>query len=393
MKEYTYTNKAYLGIKEGIVPPAPQYLWLNSKDDRLYKFGDNGWEVTNNAPYIVEEFTIEDILTQSTEYMPQLTISRAFLDAAHKGTPIMIKSSNESIGAIPIIVDIINNPNVGTAIRFKVQFENIKYEVSCFSNGVLIGNKDMEVEIHSYNLVDWNTNEDTDPGYIANRTHHLGYKTATSVGQRVSVAGTKGTHYIGNYKLLYDGKFYDLPKTSGSTVNIANYFRVIFNGYSESGKISTYTFTTSQLSQTLPSRTFVICRDTEEDGHKTLDEFYLPDGAKPWKTIAATKHPKEGVYVFKYINDADIANMDNVLRDKVIYQVGSGPISITTNSDISILEFKIMATASNNISINGKCVWENGVLPDTSNAENVIYSFLIVGGKVYASAKVYRTVK
>ena len=53
MKEYTYTNKAYLGIKEGVVPPAPQYLWLNSKDNKLYKFGNNGWVSISGAEFSV----------------------------------------------------------------------------------------------------------------------------------------------------------------------------------------------------------------------------------------------------------------------------------------------------------------------------------------------------
>ena len=59
MKEYTYTNKAYLGIKEGIVPPAPQYLWLNSEDNKLYKFGNTGWEPIRDE--VLKGFTAEQI--------------------------------------------------------------------------------------------------------------------------------------------------------------------------------------------------------------------------------------------------------------------------------------------------------------------------------------------
>lgn len=63
MKNITYNNKNYLGIKEGVVPPAPQYLWINSEDNRLYKFGNSGWEPIRDE--VLKGFTaeqIEDIL-------------------------------------------------------------------------------------------------------------------------------------------------------------------------------------------------------------------------------------------------------------------------------------------------------------------------------------------
>lgn len=390
MKEYTYTNKAYLGIKEGVVPPAPQYLWLNSKDDRLYKFGDNGWEVTNNAPYIVEEFAVRDLASLAFRTPQQLTISRAFLDAMYKGVPTMVKLYLDQSATVPINVITIGNPNESTRFSFRVGALNSVFEVTCFNETIITDNEFLNVIVTYHNPVDWNENDATVPGYIANRTHHLGYRTSpVQVGQRVSLAGTKGTHYIGNYKLLYDGKFYDLPTATQTQVNISDYFKIIYNGYSESGKTSTYTFTSQQTSQTLPSQTYVICRDVESEGHKTLDDFFLPDGAKPWKRVIATT-TESGAFIFDDIKDADIAGGVNVIRNKAIYYANSkGVIIINPLSTTSIFEFKILAGGAQNISINGKYVWENGGKPDTTAANEVIYSFLVLEGKVYASAKVF----
>lgn len=392
MKEYTYTNKAYLGIKEGVVPPAPQYLWLNSKDNKLYKFGDNGWEVIDNAPYVVEEFTVRDLVSLATRQVQQLTISRAFLDAMYKGLPIMVKMYSNQSATVPINVITIDNPNEGTQFDFRVVALNINsvFEVHCFNETIITDKKFLDVRITYHNTVDWNENDATFPGYIANRTHHLGYRTSpVQVGQRVSLAGTKGTHYIGNYKLLYNGKFYDLPTGTQTQVDIANYFKVIFNGYSESGKTSTYTFTTSRLSQTLPSQTFIICRDTEKEGHKTLDEFFLPDGAKPWKQVRATT-TESGAFIFSDISNADIAGGVNVIRNKAIYYANNkGAITINIPYSASVLEFKILAGGAQNISFSGKYTWENGGKPDTTAANEVIYSFLVLEGKAYVSAKVF----
>lgn len=614
MKEYTYTNKAYLGIKEGVVPPAPQYLWLNSKDNKLYKFGDGGWEIINNdnlyvadftiedlenlsatnsslninaraliaalndkkaigvlqkeatgddyssmsiasaykqgrtitltvisgsgtiykvsidcgpakdpevedsetgkihggfiqvipienpsfvpfsmdtlngvvdgdrefpfrketimlpflenkplfitaaeskvfgsgfipvsywitkqggdptavdidivynnglyhihwditdditlflnkdtvsyTPfsdvYIVTEFTVDDIVSQSLATSPKLTISRAFLDAAYRGVPIMVRVDPSEAPHVPITVHRINNPNEGTAIRFKVQQENIEYLVSCIYNRALIGDDDVLVDatITSYNLVDWNTNESHITGYIANRTHHLGNRISFELGSRFSLENTKGTHYIDNYKLLYDGKLYDLPTVSGVKVFISNYFTIIYNGYSESGNTSVYTFTTNPLSMELPSPSFEICRDLEEGGYKALDEFYLPDGAKPWKYIDAIYHPK-GNYMFTDIGGADIADRDNVIRNKIIYGVedNGGGIYIKPSAKASVIEFKIRANGIHSIDIESICVWENGEKPNVSDGDKVIYSFLVLNGMTYASAKVYRALQ
>ena len=603
MKEYTYTNKAYLGIKEGVVPPAPQYLWINSEDDKLYKFGDGGWEIINNdnlyvadftiedldglsetipllytnaralisalaagkaigirqgnnesmsiasaykqgisilltvisgsgtiykvhidssgvidpevadnetgrihwglmqvvpteptftpfnmktvvseveggmsrvlrdkviailetnkplfirddlsgvvpasysitkqdenptavdidivynngsyhihwgitddpalylssdtvsyTPfsdvYIVTEFTVDDIGSQSLATSPKLTISRAFLDAAYKGLPIMVRVVPSEASHVPITVHRINNPNEGTAIRFKVQQENIEYLVSCIYNRALIGDDGVLVDatITSYNLVDWDTNDSLYPGYIANRTHHLGSRESVTIGNRFSLANTKGTHYIDNYKLLYDGKLYDLPTKQGQRVSISSYFTIIFNGYNESGNISTYTFTSNAISssESLPSQTFEIHKDYEGSGHKTLDEFYLPDGAKPWKIIEAIPQVAEGrAYHFNDISIANIASGDNVIRNKVIYEVANaGIISIGTLLSDSILEFKIIVVGSHQFSIDSKqkVLWENGERPDTSSATLIIYSFLVLNGTTFASAKVY----
>lgn len=59
MKNITYNNKNYLGIKEGVVPPAPQYLWINSEDNKLYKFGNTGWEPIRDE--VLKGFTAEQI--------------------------------------------------------------------------------------------------------------------------------------------------------------------------------------------------------------------------------------------------------------------------------------------------------------------------------------------
>lgn len=90
MKEYTYTNKAYLGIKEGIVPPAPQYLWINSEDNKLYKFGDNGWEIINNnindgSRYIIRDFTLDNILSGD-----EIRVTSELADAIKKYRPLAI---------------------------------------------------------------------------------------------------------------------------------------------------------------------------------------------------------------------------------------------------------------------------------------------------------------
>lgn len=246
---------------------------------------------------------------------------------------------------------------------------------------------------------DWNVRDDTSIGYIANRTHHFGWHTASGVGQRVSVVNAKGTHYVDNYKLLYDGKFYDLPPAKvGSEVNISDYFKIIFYGYSESGNTSTYAFTSQAISETLPSPLFYVCGDFEDRGYKALDEFYLPDGAKPWKSVNATFSTlSEGgnFYVFRDLSKADIANNENVLRNKTIYTIdGITPILIDLTDITSILEFKIKAMGPHNIVFEGtNYIWENGEKPSPSDGDEVIYSFLMVEGKIYASAKVYKGVK
>ena len=391
MKEYTYTNKAYLGIKEGIVPPAPQYLWLNSKDDRLYKFGDNGWEVTNNAPYIVEEFSVKDLASLAFRTPQQLTISRAFLDAMYKGVPTMVKLYLDQSATVPINVITIGNPNDSTQFSFRVGALNSVFEVTCFNDTIITDNEFLNVIVTYHNPVDWNENDNTVPGYIANRTHHLGSIIGPiQIGNRLSLASTKGTHYFSDYKVLYGGKFYDLPplKTQ-SAVNIDNYFGLRFVGYSESGNRSIYTFMSEQISQTLPSQTFEIYRTHEGSGHKTLDELYLPDEAKPWKRVIATT-TESGAFIFSDINNADIAGGVNVIRNKAIYYAyGKGAISINSPYKDSVLEFKILARGAQNISFSGNYVWENGGKPDTTAANDVIYSFLVLEGKVYASAKVF----
>lgn len=89
MKEYTYTNKAYLGIKEGIVPPAPQYLWLNSKDDRLYKFGDNGWEPIGDGVYITK-FDWNSLSYTAAQSNGEIILSKEFFEAAKARKTIVI---------------------------------------------------------------------------------------------------------------------------------------------------------------------------------------------------------------------------------------------------------------------------------------------------------------
>ena len=397
MKEYTYTNKSYLGIKEGIVPPAPQYLWLNSKDDKLYKFGNSGWEVTPFSDvYRGNEFTVDDILGQITVPRPKLTISRAFLDAAYNGVLIMVRSDRDSNQWVHITVYRINNPNEETAIRFKVQWENIEYLVSCSYNEVLIGAMAVDAIITSRNLADWNENTPGITGYIANRTHYINHKTKDiSIGDRVTLVRMKGTHYLGNYKVLYGGELYDIPPSmeTGQTIDISGYFSLRFASYTEASSMSSFHLTSSPSTSELPYSTFTICGDFEGSGHKVLDEFYLPDGAKPWKTIDAIAHVKTGYYVFKDISSADIADGENVLRNKTIYEVNGGTIAITPNATNHLDEFKIIVHDRHNITIDGKCVWENGVKPNASDGEETIYSFLIIDGVAYASAKVYRIAK
>jgi hypothetical protein len=392
MKEYTYINKAYLGIKEGVVPPTPQYLWLNSKDDRLYKFGDNGWEVINNAPYIVDEFVVRDIISLTNHSTQQLIISRVFLDAMYKGVPIMVKMYRNQGEIVPINVITIGNPSESTQFCFRVEALNKVLEVNCVNETVITGNELLNVTVTHSNLIDWNENDASTPGYIANRTHHLGNKQGPYyMGQRVSLVGTKGTHYFTNYKVLYDGKFYDLPpmKKSGA-FTIDNYFRLEFMGYSESGNTSTYTYMSEQLSQSLPSQTFVIYRDVEErNEHKTLDDFFLPEEAKPWKYINATRSSPG--FVFCDISDANIGDGDNAIRNKTLYYTSGGTIHINPPTSFNIIEFKIYVGTAHNLIINSKCVWENGTKPQVSPGEEVIYSFLILRGYVYASAKVYRS--
>jgi hypothetical protein len=390
MKEYTYTNKSYLGVKEGIVPPAPQYLWLNSKDNRLYKFGDSGWEVTNNAPYVVEEFTARDLAALAPRTNQVLPISRDFLDAMYKGLPIMVKAYPTYNITVPLSVDTISNPSKGTQFIFRVKFNNIEYKVAA-AGGVITDTKVLNAVITAHNPVDWNENDYTTTGYIANRTHHLGSMIGpTHIGDIVRLAGTKGTHYFSDYKVLYNGKFYDLPpKKPQGVVNIDNYFKLIFTGYSESVNTSTYTFMSERISQTLPSQTFEIYRTNEGSRHKTLDELYLPDEAKPWKKVIATT-TESGAFIFSDIKGADIAGGVNVIRNKAIYYAnGKGAISISAPYKDSVLEFKILAGGAQNISFSGKYVWENGGKPDTTAANDVIYSFLVLEGKVYASAKVF----
>lgn len=363
--------------------------WDITDDPMLYLTQDTVSYTPFSDAYIVSEFTVEDIVDQSTATSQKLTISRAFLDAAYKGALIKVRRVRNDNSHVSITVDRINNPNESTAIRFKVQFENVEYEVECTYDEVLTGGMPVDAIITSYNLVDWNENNISTPGYIANRTHHLGSRESFVIGSRFSLKVIKGTHYIDNYKLLYDGKLYALPTEPGVKVFISNYFTIVFNSYSESGNTSTYTFTSNPLSS-LSSPTFEICRGLEEGGYKTLDEFYLPDGAKPWKTTRATVNTVSGSYIFKGIDSADIANRDNVIRNKVIYDAyGKGSISITPLSTTSILEFKIIAGGAQDINISNKPLWENGGKPETSATHEVIYSFLILEGKVYVSAKVY----
>lgn len=246
MKEYTYTNKAYLGIKEGVVPPAPQYLWLNSKDDKLYKFGNNGWEVTNNAPYIVEDFTVGDIITQSAERSPQLTISRPLLDAMYKGVPIMVKATLGQGATMPIDVTSITDPSQYTSFHFNVKRGSIQYNVSG-RGPVLSGNASMKVTVTTYNSVDWNENGSNTTGYIANRTHYLIAVTTFTPGQRISVAIPLATNDIEDYRIKIGENLYKLPKTI-NTVKIGDdgkNFDIQLIDISQSDNILMYTYNTS----------------------------------------------------------------------------------------------------------------------------------------------------
>ena len=115
MKEYTYTNKSYLGIKEGIVPPAPQYLWLNSKDDKLYKFGDNGWEIINedNNTLYVADFTIQDLNLLSSNPNGTLNVNaKALMQALNNGRAI----------GVPYHEDDGNTPSMSIASAYKDDF-------------------------------------------------------------------------------------------------------------------------------------------------------------------------------------------------------------------------------------------------------------------------------
>jgi hypothetical protein len=343
--------------------------------------------------YIVTEFTTRDIVAQAGNTNPTITVSRAFLDAMYRGIPIMVRTSNHEAATTPITVDTIENPTECSRFQFRIKHFNTEYVVICRELNTITGNKTLSVMVNAYNLADWNEGESSNTGYIANRTHHLGYNTLPiNIGQRVSLAYTKGAHYIDNYRLLYDGKFYDLPTVSSGTVDIANYFRVILNGYSESGNTSTYTFTTSLLSTTPPSKTFEIYCDLEDRGYKALDEFYLPDGAKPWKSVIATS-TEGGAYLFSDINNSAINNGGNLIRNKTIYTIGAGPVEITPYFSTSVIEFKIKASRNHTIGISGKFFWENGAKPDISKADAVIYSFLMLDGIIYASAKVYQYTK
>ena len=346
--------------------------------------------------YIVTEFAVDDVISQPTATKPKLTISRAFLDAAYRGIPIMVKGVNSYLGSIPIKVERIANPDESTSTCFRLQFENIEYEVSCSSSEVLIGAKSVDVEISSYNLIDWNENDVSNPGYIANRTHYIKHKTIdVSIGDSVSLVSIKGTHYLGNYKVLYGGELYDIPPSMATrqTIDISGYFRLQFAGYSESGKMSTFTFLSSILSSEAPYKTFAICGDFEGSGHKVLDEFYLPDGAKPWKLIDPTSHITSGICTFKDVSTANIADGDNVLRDKAIYKVGNNYVSIHLDISTLPLEFKLIAGPKALIDFNGEYIWENGARPDTTKALEVIYSVLVLDGKAYVSAKVYNIAK
>ena len=278
MKEYTYTNKSYLGIKEGIVPPAPQYLWLNSKDDKLYKFGNSGWEVTPFSDvYRGNEFTVDDILGQITVPRPKLTISRAFLDAAYNGVLIIVRSDRGSNQWVSITVDRINNPNEETAIRFKVQWENIEYLVSCSYNEVLIGAMAVDAIITSHNLADWNENTPGITGYIANRTHYPNIYGTYSPGQRFAISDRESTHNINNYRLLIRGELFKIQEgkidiQKGDATLLYNCVR------EENGNVVIWglyplTYTGLQADEKIT----VV---SKLGNYKALDEFYLPDTVK-----------------------------------------------------------------------------------------------------------------
>lgn len=276
MKEYTYTNKAYLGIKEGIVPPAPQYLWLNSKDDKLYKFGDNGWEVIDNAPYVVEEFTARDLASLANRRNPVLTISRDFLDAMYKGLPIMVKTYPTYNTTVPVIVDTIDNPSSGTQFIFRVKFNNIEYKVAA-TGGVITDTRVLYAVITAHNSVDWNENDSSVTGYIANRTHYHNTLENFLPGDRISITDTEAIHDLNNYRLLVKGDLFKIQEGYFHIEKDGAYIE--FNCYrSDSGTTVIWQISSDKYSGF--EETEYIKVVSKLGDYKPLDEFYLPDTVK-----------------------------------------------------------------------------------------------------------------
>lgn len=374
-------------VSSAVQPNNTNVLWLNNTDKKLYKFSNNGWEVTNNAPYIVDEFTVENLINDS-----KIVISRNFLDAMYKGVPIMVRKYGTNVTS-PIKVYSINNPSENTQCTFEVTDNNITYRISVISSDVLTSSKVMTHSIRTFNSIDWNENTAKNIGYIANRTHYGGLKGTVGIGQRISLTGPKLEHYIGNYKLRYNEKFYDLNLLTqvGSSIHISNYLKITLMNYSVSGNTSSYTLISNSIySGTLPSSKIEIYSDSVGSDLNTLDEFYLPDGAKPWKIITATPHTSDSTYKFKAIGSADVSNGENVIRNKVIYNVPTGGSIYIGSPTPQMLEFKIVAGGNRQINFEGKIFWENGELPQPSSSDEVIYSFLFLNGKTFASAKIYK---
>lgn len=276
MKEYTYTNKAYLGIKEGVVPPAPQYLWLNSEDNKLYKFGDGGWEVIDNAPYVVEEFTAKDLASLAFRTNPVLTISRDFLDAMYKGLPIMVKAYSTYNMTVPLSVDTIGNPSNGTQFIFRVKFNNTEYTVTA-AGGVITDTKVLSAVVTARNLVDWNENDYSVTGYIANRTHYPNIYGTYSPGQRFAISDRESTHNINNYRLLIRGELFKIQEgkidiQKGDATLLYNCVREE-NGNVVIWDLYPLTYTGLQANEKIT----VV---SKLGNYKALDEFYLPDTVK-----------------------------------------------------------------------------------------------------------------